>query len=157
MSSDALTLVLVTPNTSRSFAGITVDGFKVLTGGRSLASLLEHVLQDGPENIVNDDTGAQETMYTLSIPAGSGIALPLRPVGEIGVAHKSNGILSITCPAALEHIFAQLLASADIRTSEPQSVQHRDGTMTQFFVKTTPGMSFGLTLPKMGALQVIRP
>lgn len=159
MSHDALSLILVTPNTSKSFAGITVDAFKVVSGGRTLASLLEHVLdgENSVENIVNDDTGAQETMYTLRIPAGAGIALPLRPVGEIGVAHKAGGVLSITCPKALEGVFAELLDSTDVRTTSPQTVAHRDGTMTQFFVKTTPGMSFGLALPKMGSLRVIRP
>lgn len=157
MTAETLTLVLVTPNTRRSFAGITIDAFKVVTGGRTLASLLKHVLEDGPTDIVNDDTGNAETMYTLCIPAGTGIAIPIRPVGEIGVAHYKSGILSITCPEALESVFAKLLEATDIQTSIPETVPHRDGTMTRFLVKTTPSMSFGMDLPKMGSVRVIRP
>jgi len=152
----SLVLVLVAPETRKRMLGVTLDGFKLLTG-KTIEEHLGAFLTDNPVSVVNDETGAQEVAYTIRIPAGAGFVIPMGPLGELGLAHARDGILSLTCPLVLVDTFNGILRDEMIQTSEPDQVEHNGQVLQQFFLRTTPGLEVGFQLPKLGALRIGRP
>ena len=148
MASDDLRLQLTLPDHRISLGPITIDIIEK-TLGVNLERALGRLLEGPPQSL-----GSKQRRYTLCIAAGDGVVIPMQPMGEVGLSHAGNGVLSVTHPTAYRDAFASLLASRDIKTSEPQVLETATGLVQQFFVRTVPGTSFGTKLAPLGELQL---
>ncbi len=120
--------------------------------GAPVADILKS-LMTGPVTQRPSQAGPAVDVYTLALPDGEGLTLPLGRWGEIGFFNR-EGILVLTVPLPAASWIQRKLASAIVRG--PEQLLSQDGTarVARFALRLQPGMSAAFPLGMLGEVGI---
>ena len=140
---------LVLPAAKLGFGPIRFDPIEQVIGA-PVADILES-LMTGPVTQRPSRAGPAVDVYSLALPDGEGLTLPLGRWGELGFFnHQGELILTVPLPAA--NWIQTKLAGAIVRG--PDHLLSQDGTarVARFGLRLQPGMSASFPLGVLGEI-----
>lgn len=142
---------LVLPASRLSFGPIVVDPIAEVIGA-PVADILES-LMTGPVTRRPSHAGPAVDVYSLHLPDGEGLALPLGRWGELAFRNE-NSLLVLTVPLPAAPWVQRKLGQAIVRG--PDHLLSQDGTarVARFWLRLQPGMSAAFPLGVLGEIGV---
>ena len=145
----AIRFNLVLPAVKFGFGPFAVDPLEQVIGA-PVADILES-LMTGPVTQRPSQAGPAVDVYSLALPDGEGLTLPLGRWGELGFFnHESLLVLTVPLPAA--SWIQRKLGHAIVRG--PEHLLSQDGTarVARFGLRLQPGMSAAFPLGMLGEI-----
>jgi len=143
----AIRFNLVLPTARFGFGPLSFSPIEQAIGA-PVADILES-LMTGPVTQRPSQAGPSVDVYSLALPDGEGLTLPLGRWGELGFFNH-EGLLVLTVPLPAATWIQTKLASAIVRG--PDHLLSQDGTarVARFWLRLRPGMSAAFPLGMLG-------
>ena len=145
----AIRFDLVLPATKIGFGIFAVDPLEQVIGA-PVADILESLMV-GPVTQRPSQAGPAVDIYSLALPDGEGLTLPLGRWGELGFFNREK-LLVLTVPLPAASWVQRKLGSAIVRG--PDHLLSQDGTarVARFGLRLQPGMSVAFPLGVLGEI-----
>ena len=143
----AIRFNLVLPTARFGFGPLSFNPFEQAIGA-PVADILES-LMTGPVTQRPSQAGPSVDVYSLALPDGEGLTLPLGRWGELGLRNERD-LLVLTAPLPAETWIQSKLAGAIVRG--PDHLLSQDGTarVARFWLRLQPGMRASFPLGVLG-------
>ena len=118
--------------------------------GAPVADILES-LMTGPVTQRPSQAGPAVDVYSLALPDGEGLTLPLGRWGELGFRNERS-MLVLTVPLPAESWIQRKLSHAIVRGPEHLLSQDQTSRVARFGLHLRPGMSAAFPLGMLGEI-----
>ena len=148
---NAIRFNLVLPAAKMGFGPFSFDPMEQAIGA-PIADILES-LMTGPVAQRPSHAGPAVDVYSLALPDGEGLTLPLGRWGELGFRNEASRlVLTVPLPAAT---WVQRTLASSIERG-PDHLLSQDGTarVARFWLQLEPGMNAAFPLGMLGELGI---